>query len=201
VSIFNKQIKFTFTTNDTCGQDSTVSPARDINLFSIFKIILLLLFVYCVHLISMGGASAMLDGIENGFYGLYRMVRFTCQLLSFMCVCAYVFFTVLSFFIVLALYVFESFAASTGLTRLVHTAFNNINALAQPLSTSETTKQSLLFSFDRDLDFFTSTDFEDLLVFTLDVLELLWQDVNLLIELCGENAFFVGLGLGFMGFS
>lgn len=50
-------------------------------------------------------------------------------------------------------------------------------------------------SLDRDLDFFSSTDFEDLLVFSLDALELLWQDVNLLVELCGENA----LGLGFLG--
>lgn len=52
-------------------------------------------------------------------------------------------------------------------------------------------------SLDRDVDFFSSTDFEDLLVFTLDALELLWQDVNLLVELCGDNA----LGLGFLGLS
>lgn len=52
-------------------------------------------------------------------------------------------------------------------------------------------------SLDRDVDFSSSTDFEDLLVFTLDALELLWQDVNLLVELCGDNA----LGLGFLGLS
>lgn len=57
--------------------------------------------------------------------------------------------------------------------------------------------ESSVNSLDRDVDFFASTDFEDLLVFTLDALELLWQDVNLLVELCGDNA----LGLGFLGLS
>jgi len=69
------------------------------------------------------------------------------------------------------------------------------------LSTTELTQASLTSSFDRDLDFFSSTDFEDLLVFALDALELLWQDVNLLVELCGDNAFLLGAGLGVMGFS
>jgi hypothetical protein len=69
------------------------------------------------------------------------------------------------------------------------------------LATSESAETSLASSFDRDLDFFSSTDFEDLLVFTLDVLELLWQDVNLLVELCGDNAFFLGAGLGLTGFT
>lgn len=41
------------------------------------------------------------------------------------------------------------------------------------LAIAETTANSLASSFDRDLDFFSSTDFEDLLVFTLDALELL----------------------------
>jgi hypothetical protein len=92
-------------------------------------------------------------------------------------------------------------ASRVGLTQWLDAATLRLNAYAEPLAASDTTRQSLISSFDRDLDFFSSTDFEDLLVFTLDVLELLWQDLNLLVELCGENAMFLGLGLGCVGFS
>jgi hypothetical protein len=59
--------------------------------------------------------------------------------------------------------------------------------------------QNLTPALDQDVDSFTSTDFEDLLVFTLDALELLWQDVNLVIEICGDNVFALGLGVLSLG--
>jgi hypothetical protein len=60
-----------------------------------------------------------------------------------------------------------------GLTQWLDVTALRLNASAEPLAATDTTRQSLLSGFDRDLDFFSSTDFEDLLVFTLDVLELL----------------------------
>ena len=54
--------------------------------------------------------------------------------------------------------------------------------------------QDSVLSADKDIDLFSSTDFEDLLVFTLDALELIWQDVNLVVDLCGDNLFALGAG-------
>jgi len=55
--------------------------------------------------------------------------------------------------------------------------------------------QDHVLSADKDLDLLSSTDFEDLLVFTLDALELVWQDVNLVVDLCGDNLFVMGVGV------
>ncbi len=88
----------------------------------------------------------------------------------------------------------HSLGLKTGLTGALGTLASLEVSSLGGLSSASLPGQDSLFSADKDIDLFSSTDFEDLLVFTLDALELIWQDVNLVVDLCGDNLFALGVG-------
>lgn len=87
-----------------------------------------------------------------------------------------------------------SLGLKTGLTGAAGTLASLEASSLGGLSPAILSGQDSILSADRDIDLFSSTDFEDLLVFTLDALELIWQDVNLVVDLCGDNLFALGAG-------
>lgn len=89
----------------------------------------------------------------------------------------------------------HALALKTGLAGAAATLSSIEASSAEGLFLKILPGQDHVFSADKDLDLFSSTDFEDLLVFTLDALELIWQDVNLVVDLCGDNLFAVGAGV------
>jgi hypothetical protein len=85
-------------------------------------------------------------------------------------------------------------ALKTGLVGVADTLTSLEPSAGEGLFSKIFPGQDHILSADKDLDLFSSTDFEDLLVFTLDALELVWQDVNLVVDLCGDNVFALGVG-------
>ena len=98
--------------------------------------------------------------------------------------------TVLTFFSLA-----HSLGLKTGLTGAAGTLASLEGSSLGGLSPAILPGQDSILSADRDIDLFSSTDFEDLLVFTLDALELIWQDVNLIVDLCGDNLIALGAGV------
>ena len=76
--------------------------------------------------------------------------------------------------IALALFaIAQSLGLKTGLTGALSMLASREASSLGGLSPASLPGQDSLFSADRDVDLFSSTDFEDLLVFTLDALELI----------------------------
>jgi len=137
-----------------------------------YKLLTFVIVIVTVSTLANHGAS-LLTSTNNSPSLVYGAVHYTNSVVTFISTYGYLTLCTLAFSTVVGLLFVKYISSRLGLTQWLDVTALRLNASAEPLAATDTTRQSLLSGFDRDLDFFSSTDFEDLLVFTLDVLELL----------------------------